>query len=102
MIDVNKELLHNQNSIIHQKLFSLKGNSIILYAIDNNETIAEHQTRNNEFIYVLDGQIELIVNNKATIMSKGSFYSIGANNLHTVNGYKNGKFALIILKNRRQ
>ncbi|NOZ89932.1 MAG: cupin domain-containing protein [Epsilonproteobacteria bacterium] len=100
MIDINKDLLHNQNSIIHQKVFSQKGSSVILYAIDDNETIAEHQTRNNEFIYVLDGQIELIVNNKSTIMSKGSFYLIGANNLHTVNGYNKGKFALIILKNR--
>jgi quercetin dioxygenase-like cupin family protein len=102
MIDINNELLHSQNSIIHKKLFSQKGNSVVLYAIDNNETIAEHQTRNNEFIYVLDGQIELIVNNKNIIMSKGSFYSIGANNLHTVNGYNNGKFALIILKNKRK
>lgn len=98
-LDIHTELKHIDNSITHKKIMSSKSGSIAAFAMGDVETIAEHKTRHDEYIYILDGQIELIVNNKPIVMNKGGLYCIGANNEHTVNGQDKGKFVLVVLKN---
>ena len=93
---------HFEDSIIHKKLLSSKSGSVTVFAIADNESIAEHKNRHCEFIFVLSGVIELEVAGLKHLLEKGAFYSIKENTLHTVNGHHLGKFALIILKNKKE
>lgn len=92
---------HLEDSIVHKKLLSSKSGSVTAFAIADTESIAEHKNRHCEFIFVLSGIIELEVAGKKQLLNKGAFFTIEANTLHTVNGYKLGVFALIILKNKK-
>ncbi len=93
---------HIEDSIVHKKMLSSKSGSITIFAIADNESIAEHKNRHSEYIYVLSGIIELQVAGATNLLEKGALYSISANTQHTVNGHQSGKFALIILKNKRK
>ena len=92
---------HQEDSIIHKKLMSSKSGSVTAFAIADTESIAEHKNRHCEFIFVLSGVIQLEVAGNTQLLEKGAFQSIKANTLHTVNGHRQGKFALIILKNKK-
>lgn len=99
---INNMVEHQEDAIIHKKLLSSKSGSITAFAIADNESIAEHKNRHCEFIFVLSGTIQVEVAGKIQLLEKGAFHSIKANTLHTVNGYNLGKFALIILKNKKR
>ena len=101
MISHPSMLKHIEDSIVHKKMMNNKSGSVTFFAMDDFESIAEHKNRHNEYVYIMDGQIELVVNNKSLLLSKGDFYAIGANNIHTVKGKRCGKFALVILKNKK-
>ena len=100
--NVHRIVEHVDDSIVHKKILSSKSGSITVFAIADDESIAEHKNRHCEYVYVLSGIIELQVEDRQYLLEKGALYSIKANTLHTVNGYQSGKFALIILKNKRE
>lgn len=90
---------HCDQSIVHRSILRSRYGSITLFAIGDNESISEHKSTSDEFIYVVDGIIELILDNKNIVLRKGHSQHILPNTLHTVNGIDSGIFLLVIIRN---
>lgn len=92
-------LNHIDDSIVHRSIMRSKHGSITLFAIDDNESITEHKSTSDEFVYVIEGEIELILAGKSILLKKGKVQHIVPNTLHTVNGINSGKIMLVIIRN---
>ena len=90
---------HINDSIVHRSIMRSKYGSITLFAIDDDESITEHKSSSDEFVYVVDGEVELILNGKTIHLKKGKSQHINPNTLHTVNGVDSGKIMLVIIRN---
>ncbi len=90
---------HINQSIVHRSIMRSKFGSITLFAIDDCESITEHKSTSDEFVYVVDGEIELILDGKSINLKKGNSQHIMPNTLHTVNGFDSAKIMLVIIRN---
>ncbi len=90
---------HINHSIVHQSIMRSKYGSITMFAIDDSESIMEHKSASDEFVYVVEGEIELILDGQSIHLKKGCSQHIIPNTLHTVNGFDSGKFMLVIIRN---
>lgn len=92
---------HINRSIVHRSLMRSRFGSVTLFAIDDYESITEHKSTSDEFVYVVEGEIELILDGKSILLKKGSYQHIMPNTLHTVNGMDSGKIMLVIIRNNK-
>lgn len=90
---------HMDDSIVHRSIMRSRYGSVTLFAIDDFESITEHKSASDEFVYVVDGVIELILDGTPIILKKGKSQHIVPNTLHTVNGVSAGKIMLVIVRN---
>jgi quercetin dioxygenase-like cupin family protein len=96
-----RELKHQANAVVHRSMFRTPHGSITLFAIDDGECISEHRSHNDELVYVMDGEIELVLAGTPYRMKKGEICHITPYTLHRVQGIQNGKIMLVILRNPR-
>ena len=90
---------HISDSIVHRSIMRSKYGSITLFAIDDCESITEHKSTSDEFVYIVEGTVELILGGVSMILKKGNSQHIQPNTLHTVNGIDSGKIMLVIIRN---
>lgn len=90
---------HMDEAIVHRSIMRSKYGSITLFAIDDSESITEHKSTSDEFVHVVDGVIELILDGTPITLEKGRSQHITPNTLHTVNGKDAGKIMLVIIRN---
>lgn len=99
IINAAEIIRHVASAVVHQSVMRSKYGSITLFAIDDEESITEHKSSSDEFIYVIDGMVELILNEVPIILKKGESQHITPNTLHIVKGVRSGKIMLVIIRN---
>jgi len=99
VLHVSSGLTHHEHAVVHRSIFRNRHGSVTLFAIDDGECISEHQSHNDEFVLVLEGEIELVLAGTPFRMKKGEVRHIQSNTLHLVRGIRGGKILLIIMRN---
>jgi len=94
-----ESLAHQEKAVVHRSICRNRNGSVTLFAIDDGECIAEHQSHNEEILLVLDGEIELQLAGTPRYMKKGEYQHIRPHTLHQVRGIRGGKILLTILRN---
>ncbi len=92
-------LRHQPGAVAHRTVCRGSGGSVTLFAIADDEIIPEHQTPNDEVLWVLDGSIELMLEGRPRRLEKGEMCHIPPYTLHRVRGIHNGRILLAILRN---
>ena len=70
----------------------------LLIAIKKNQTMKEHKSPLDAFLYVIEGEIEFILNDckkEKFIVKKGEIFKFKANEMHSVFGRKDSKILVV-------
>lgn len=76
---------------------NLKDNLLMNLVISDANTIPEHDHQQLELIYVLEGEVEIIVNGIAFMFKRDDFIVINPGELHSITMIKEGLFGSLII-----
>ena len=91
-----KELVQYRKHQINSRHLSLgKDKDVVLLALAENESISSECSPTDKLLYVLEGTLEVILNNKSFVLQAEQCIIIPQNELHTLQAIGQCKFAHI-------
>lgn len=89
---------YNKDSVSVEKLLENGDFKAMLIALEKEQTLAEHISEVDAFVYVLEGEIEFNLNSDKKIIEnikKGEFFAFYANEKHSLTAKKNSKILVV-------
>lgn len=85
-------------TVISRTLKKNEKGTLTVFAFDEGEALSEHTAPFDAFIQVLDGEGEIVVGGKPSVVKPGEIILMPANIPHAVNARKKFKMLLIMIK----
>lgn len=93
---VLKELVAYRKHQINSKHLSLgKDSDVVLFALAENESISSESSPTNKLLYLLEGQLEVILDGKPMILQAEQSILIPQNTIHVLQAVGQCKFMQI-------
>nr|WP_314698061.1 cupin domain-containing protein [uncultured Prevotella sp.] len=90
----NKMIDYAEAGVVSKELVHNHAGSVTLFSFDAGQGLSEHTAPFDAFIQVVEGKMELIVDNKKNIITAGESFIIPSGAPHSVNASE--KFKMII------
>lgn len=95
-----KELINYQNnSVVSREIIKSESRNITVFAFDEGEELSEHTAPFDVLINAIEGEAEIMISGKASILKGGEVIILPANELHSVKAIKKFKMMLVMIKN---
>ncbi len=75
-----------------------KGVGMTLFAIDKGEGLSTHAAPGDALAYILDGQVEITIDGKASVLETGQMIVMPANIPHALKAIEPFKMLLVVVK----
>jgi quercetin dioxygenase-like cupin family protein len=98
VVELKALVTYQDSSIVSRTLVDADAGTITLFAFDRNQGLSEHVAPYDAFVYVLDGEAEIIVSNKPSRLRAGEAIIIPANEPHALKAPMKFKMALAMIK----
>jgi quercetin dioxygenase-like cupin family protein len=93
------DLIDYQNgSVMSREIISKKTGTVTLFAFDKRQGLTEHTAPFDAFVYLLDGEAEIIISKKPFHLKEGEMIIMPANQPHALEATKRFKMLLIIIR----
>jgi quercetin dioxygenase-like cupin family protein len=92
LIDYQKE------SVVSKTIVAKKTGTVTLFAFDKGQGLSEHSASYDSMVYILDGEAEITVSGKETVVKKGEMILLPANKPHALRALSQYKMLLIMIK----
>ncbi|MBS3055806.1 MAG: cupin domain-containing protein [Candidatus Aenigmarchaeota archaeon] len=86
-------------SVVSMELMRRKTNTITLFAFDAGQGLSEHTAPFDAFVFIVDGEAEIIVAGKEFHLKEGEMIIMPANKPHALRAEKKFKMVLVMIKN---
>jgi len=94
-----KDLIqYQQGSIVSKSIIDDKAGRITLFAFDQGEKLSPHTTPYDALIQIVEGEGEIIIDNKPFSLKVGESIILPKNIMHSVNAQQNFKMLLTLIK----
>jgi len=95
---LNKTIEYSKGSIVSKIIIEKKTGTITLFAFDEEQNLSEHTAPFDALVLVIEGEGEIIINNRSHILKSGQMIIMPANVPHAVNAKKKFKMLLTMIK----
>ena len=85
-------------TIVSRTLLNKQTGSITVFAFDAGQGLSEHTTPFDAFVFILDGEAEIIVSGKKHQMQMGAVLLLPAHKPHAVHAVKRFKMMLVMIQ----
>lgn len=93
------DLVNYQNgSIVSRTIIDEETGTITLFAFDEGQGLSEHTAPYDAFIFLLDGEAEIIISGNPFHLREGETIIMPANKPHALNAVKKFKMILIMIR----
>lgn len=93
------DLVNYQNgSIVSRTIIDEETGTITLFAFDEGQGLSEHTAPYDAFIFLLDGEAEVIISGNPFHLREGETIIMPANKPHALNAVKKFKMILIMIR----
>ncbi|MEM3000377.1 MAG: cupin domain-containing protein [Candidatus Bathyarchaeia archaeon] len=89
---------YQSGSIVSRTLIDKKTGTVTLFAFDQGEGLSEHTAPYDALIYVLEGEVEVVISGKAVRLKAGELTMMPANKPHALSAVTKFKMLLIMIK----
>jgi len=93
-----KLIEYQAGSIVSRMLLNKKGGSVTLFSLDEGQTIAEHTTPFDALVFVIDGEAEITISGKPSMVKSGEVLLMPANDPHALKAIQKFKMVLTMIK----
>ena len=89
---------YQEGAVVSRTIIDKDQGTITLFAFDKGQGLSEHTTPYDAFVYVLDGEMEILISSKKSILKKGEMIMMPSNQPHALKAVKRFKMMLTMIK----
>jgi quercetin dioxygenase-like cupin family protein len=98
VLNFKKLVEYSNGSIVSKSIIDDKAGRITLFAFDKGEKLSPHTTPYDALIQIVDGEGEIVIDNKPYQLNEGESIILPKNIMHSVNANKAFKMLLTLIK----
>lgn len=98
VLDLNKEISYSLGSIVSKIIYKTDHTILTLFALDKDQSIAEHVTPFEAMVQVIDGEAELVIGGEAKTVKAGESIIMPAAVPHALFARRAFKMLLTMMK----
>jgi len=89
---------YQEGSLVSRTLIDKKVGTLTLFAFDEGQGLSEHTTPFDAFVYILDGEAEVVISSKAHSVGTGEMIIMPANEPHLLRALGKFKMMLVMIR----
>ena len=89
---------YQAGSVVSRAIIDKKAGTVTLFAFDENQGLSEHTTPYDALVYVVEGEVEIVISGKSIRLKKGEFTIMPANEPHALSATTKFKMLLIMIR----
>ena len=97
-INLSKLLEYQAGAVVSREMVRKSAGTITLFAFDKAQGLSEHTASFDAFVYLVDGEAEILISGKKNKVKKGDFIIMPANKPHALKAVKKFKMLLVMIK----
>jgi len=95
---LNDAIEYQNNAIVSKQIIKKSNGNITLFAFDINESLSEHTSPYDAFVYVVEGELEITIGGYPYNLKSGDFIIMPANIPHGLKSILQSKMLLVMIK----
>jgi len=89
---------YQEGSIVSRTLVDKKVGTLTLFAFDEGQALSEHTAPFDAFVYILDGEAEVVISSKTHSVGTGEMIIMPANEPHSLKALEKFKMMLVMIR----
>ena len=91
-------IAYQEGSVVSRTIMDKKAGTITLFAFDEKQGLSEHTAPYDALVYVLDGEVEVVIAGKPVNLKAGEITIMPADKPHALKAKTNFKMLLLMIK----
>lgn len=91
---------YQKGTIVSKGIMDDKNGRVSLFAFAKGEKLSPHKAPFDALVQVLEGEAEIVIDDKPFNISAGKYIIMPANIMHAVNAHQNFKMLLTLIKSQ--
>lgn len=97
-LDVAEMVKYQPGSVVSREIYAKSAGTITIFAFDEGQGLSEHTAPFDATVYILDGQVEIMIGGKKEQLKSGQLTIMPANVPHALNAISPFKMLLIMMR----
>ena len=89
---------YQKDSVVSKEIINKSTGTITLFAFDKGQGLSEHKASFDALVHVIDGKAGITVSGKLSIVKKGEFIIMSADQPHSLKAIEKFKMILIMIR----
>jgi quercetin dioxygenase-like cupin family protein len=89
---------YQEGTVVSRTLIDKKVGTLTLFAFDEGQGLSEHTAPFDAFVYILDGEAEIVISGKAYSVGTGEMIIMPANEPHSLKAVEKFKMMLVMIR----
>lgn len=89
---------YQAGSVVSREIIQKSTGTITVFAFDKGQGLSEHKAPFDALVYIIDGNAEVIINNKSFPVNKGEMIILPVDEIHALKALERFKMALIMIR----
>ena len=89
---------YQEGSVVSRTLVDKKVGTLTLFAFDEGQGLSEHTAPFDAFVYILDGEAEIVISGKTHNVGTGEMIIMPANEPHSLKALEKFKMMLVMVR----
>jgi quercetin dioxygenase-like cupin family protein len=89
---------YQDGSVVSREIIRKSTGTVTLFAFDEGQGLSEHTAPFDALVYVVDGEVEIIISGKPYHLNQGEIVILPANETHALRALSKFKMLLVMIK----
>ena len=89
---------YQEGSVVSRTIINKKTGTVTFFAFDEGQGLSEHTAPFDALVYLLDGEVEVVISGKPLQVKKGKMVIMPANQPHSLRAIKRFKMILTMIR----
>lgn len=97
-IQLAQSIEYQEGSVVSRTVIDKKAGTITLFAFDKGQGLSEHTAQYDAMVYVLEGEVRILISGKPVTVSQGEITIMPAGKPHALAALSKFKMLLVMIK----
>ena len=98
VVNLNNLVVYQEGSVVSRTLVDKKAGTITLFAFAKGQGLSEHTAPFDAFVYIIDGEAEIIIDGNVNKVGTGEMLIMPANKTHALKAIQPFKMMLVMIR----
>jgi quercetin dioxygenase-like cupin family protein len=98
IINLKKAVEYQDGSVVSKEILKTDGGTVTIFAFDAGQGLSEHTAPFNALVQILDGEVQVNIENIPHILAEGQMIQLPAGKPHSLKALKRFKMLLTMMK----